>query len=147
MTKELLFAIPANAEEITKKLFENGLWEKFDSSASCRDDYEVKGNTLKFYLIGDHNHTHGSFQDAVIGLASKLGYSVAIRKYEDFDCRDDWWEATNVIQFYKTGSKGHLLEDENTKENLDYLRDNGFNCQTYEQYIKSTNEYLDELVA
>ena len=57
MTKELLFAIPANAEEATKKLFENGLWEKFDSSASYRDDYEVKGNTLKFYLRGDYSHT------------------------------------------------------------------------------------------
>ena len=28
MTKELLFAIPANAEEVTKKLFENGLLGK-----------------------------------------------------------------------------------------------------------------------
>ena len=136
MTKELLFAIPANAEEITKKLFENGLWEKFDSSASCRDEYEVKGNTLKFYLCGDYSHTHGSFQDAVTELASRLGYSVVIRKYEDFYCINDWWEATNVIQFYKTGSKGHLLEDENLKDD-----------PIYEQYIKDTNKYLDELAA
>ena len=140
MTKELLFAIPANAEEVTKKLFENGLWEKFDSSASCRDDYEVKGNTLKFYLRGDYRHTHGSFQNAVTELASRLGYSVAIRKYENFCYIANWWEATNVIQFYKTGSKGYLLEDEIAKEEF---RD----VQTYEQYIKDTNKYLDELAA
>ena len=140
MTKELLFAIPANAEEVTKKLFENGLWEKFDSSASYRDDYEVKVNTLKFYLRWDYSHTHGSFQDAVVEIASKLGYSVVIRKYEDFDCRYDWWEATNVIQFYKSGSKGHLLEDEIMKEDF---RDD----QAYEQYIKTTNKHLDELAA
>ena len=136
MTKELLFAIPANAEEITKKLFENGLWEKFDSSASCRDNYEVKGNTLKFSLCGDFNHTHGSFQNAVTELASRLGYSVAIRKCEDVKCINDWWGAINVIQFYKTGSKGHLLEDENLKDD-----------PVYEQYIKDTNKYLDELAA
>ncbi len=140
MIKELLFAIPANAEEVTKKLFENGLWEKFDSSASHRDNYEVKGNTLKFHLCGDYKHTHGSFQNAVTEIASKLGYSVAIRKYEDFYCIYDWWEATNVIQFYKTGSKGHLLEDEIAKAEF---RD----VKTYEQYIKNANKYLDELAA
>lgn len=140
MTKELLFAIPVNAEEVTKKLFENGLWEKFDSSASHRDNYEVKGNTLKFYLIGDYRHTHGSFQDAVVEIASKLGYSVVIRKYEDFVCISNWWEATNVIQFYKTGSKGYLLEDEIAKAEF---RD----VKTYEQYVKNANKYLDELAA
>lgn len=148
MNIELLTSTPANADEVVKKLFENGLWDKFDSSASCRSDYETKGNTFKMYLEGDHSHTHASFDAAVTRLASKLGYSVFIKKMEDFHCEDDWWNATHVINFYKASGKvGHLLEDLETKDDLDYFEKEGYGCQTYSEYIKETNEWLDSQAA